>query len=130
MPLKLPDFLRPTCTLPFLEPFFDPVMIIRLIGLLQIKIPIPASKCMVANKCHAYVEKWVYSLYTVHNSIISGIQLPQFKFGSIYISILKLIDFILLIYFYLVFCFCVKLLKKFQLFLRQNSISIICSCLP
>ena len=116
MLLKLPDFLRPTCTLPFLEPFFDPVMIIRLIGLLQIKFPITASKCMVANKCHAYIEKGVYSLYTVHNSIISGIQLPQFKFGSIYIFILKLMNFILLKYFYLVFCFCVKILKKFSTF--------------
>ena len=45
MLLKLPDFLRPTCILPFLEPFFDPVMIIRSIRLLQIKFPIAASKC-------------------------------------------------------------------------------------
>ena len=53
MLLKLPHFLRPTCTLPFLEPFFDPVIIISSIGLLQIKFPIIASKCMVAIKCHA-----------------------------------------------------------------------------
>ena len=115
MLLKLPDFLRPTCKLSFLEPFFDTVMIIRLIGLLQIKFPLTASKCMVANKCHAYIEKGVYSNYTVHNSIIFGIQLTKFKFGSIYIFILKLMNFILLIYFYLVFCFCVEILKKFQL---------------
>ena len=31
------------------------------------------------------------------------------KFGSIYVFILKLMNFILLIYFYLVFCFCVKI---------------------
>ena len=77
---------------------------------------------MVANKCHAYIDKGVYSSYTVHNSIIFGIQLPMFKFGSIYIVILKLMNFILLI-FYLVFCFCVKIFKKFQLFLKQNIIS-------
>ena len=58
----------------FLEPFFDPVMIIRSIGLLQIKFSITASKCMVANKCHAYIEKGVYSQYTVHNSIIFDLQ--------------------------------------------------------
>ena len=46
MLLKLPDFLRPTCTLPFLQPFFDPVMIMRSIGLLQIKFPTTASKCI------------------------------------------------------------------------------------
>ena len=39
MLLKLPDFLRPTYTLPFLQSFFDPVMIKRSIGLLQIKFP-------------------------------------------------------------------------------------------
>ena len=61
MLLKLPDFFRPTCTLPFLQPFFDPVMIMGSIGLLQIKFPITATKCMVANKCHAYIEKGVYS---------------------------------------------------------------------
>ena len=122
--------MRLTYTLPFLDPFFDPVMIIRSIGLLQIKFPITASNCMVANKCHAYIEKGVYSKYTVHNSIIFGIQLSKFKFGSIYIIFLNLMDFILLIYLYLVVCFCVKILKKFQLFLRQNIISIICSCLP
>ena len=114
MLLKLPDFLRPICTLPFLQPFFDPVMIIRLFVLLQIKFPTTASKCKIfcgfpwvetstagrvydlcvyymtgapegspkvvfcgfyvffiffiffffygeANKCHAYLEKWVYS---------------------------------------------------------------------
>ena len=27
--MKLPDFLIPSCTVLFLEPFFDPVMIIR-----------------------------------------------------------------------------------------------------
>ena len=48
---------RPTCSLPFLQPFFYPVMIMRSIGLLQIKFPITTSKCMVANKCHAYI-KW------------------------------------------------------------------------
>ena len=53
---------------------------------------------MVANKRHAYIEKWVYSKYIVHNSVISGVRLPQFKFGSIYIFILKLMNFILLIY--------------------------------
>ena len=81
------------------QPFFDPVMIIGSIGLLQIKFPITATKCMVANKCHAYIEKGVYSKYTVHNSIIFGIQLHKFKFGSIYVFILKLMNFILLIYF-------------------------------
>ena len=45
MLLKLPDFLRPTCTLLFLQPFFDPVMMMRSIGLLQIKFPTTASKC-------------------------------------------------------------------------------------
>ena len=87
-------------------------------------------RCMVANKSHAYIEKGVYSKYTVHKSIIFGIQLHKFKFGSIYVFILKLMNFILLIYFYLVVCFCVKILKKFQLFLRQNIISNIFSCLP
>ena len=53
----------------------------------------------VANKCHAYIEKGVYSKYTVYNSIIFGIQLHKFKFGSIYVFILKLMNFILLIYF-------------------------------
>ena len=77
-----------------------------------------------------HIEKGVYSKYTVHKSIIFGIQLHKFKFGSIYVFILKLMNFILLIYFYLVVCFCVKILKKFQLFLRQNIISIIFSCLP
>ena len=99
MLLKLPDFFRQTCTLPFLQPFFDLVMIMGSIGLLQIKFPIIATKCMVANKCHAYIEKGVYSKYTVHNSIIFGIQLHKFKFGSIYVFILKLMNFILLIYF-------------------------------
>ena len=46
MLLKLPDLLRQTCTLPFLDPFFDLVMIIRLNGLLQIKFPRTASKCI------------------------------------------------------------------------------------
>ena len=123
MLLKLPDFIRPTCTLPFLQPFFDSVMMMRLNGLLQINFPTTASICIlfvavflgctstgrvglcflwfyvqelpkaqpavvlvlkrlrrrdnglkshstdwekpgiepVANKCHAYIEKWVYS---------------------------------------------------------------------
>ena len=96
----------------------------RSIGLLQIKFPITASKCMVADKCHAYIKGFavniqcIIQLSLVYNCI-------SFKFGSIYVFILKLMNFILLIYFYLVFYFCVKILKKFQLFLRQNIISII-----
>ena len=45
------------------------------------------------------------------NSIIFGKQLHtcKFKFGSIHVFILKLMNFILLIYFYLVFCLCVKI---------------------
>ena len=47
---------------------------------------------------YIYREKGVYSKYTVHNSIIFGIQWLKFKFGSIYIFILKHMYFILLIY--------------------------------
>ena len=60
MLLKPPDFLRPTCTLPFLQPFFDPVMMMRSIGLLQIKFPTTASKCIVCGRV-----PWLYQYWPV-----------------------------------------------------------------